>query len=605
VGAPALEDDRSGDDPGVLSALVALQPVMDLQDRTVFGYEALPRGLMRDDTRQFVYGALPAVQYTSPAVLFVPLAAELLEDEEFDPFTRADEIGATPGEIAWLIAEATVLELPELVDRRVGQLRDRGFQVALGEVAPGVLSRGSVGDLMPSFVILDPTFADHVSTGIRARAELAGLLAYCARLNAHVIPRGIVDDAIADRMIGLGVRLGIGSHLGSPAVLDPVAAQPGDEVVSPAWFRQQGVRVLTVTGDSLDAPALFAKLPTVGDSPVDAQSFARLLGEAARKMQAEHDPSRILQVTAEHLPLTVPADRFAIFEADWDRYRLRARVLAGEDLEGLNDMDISMDRGITGWAFLRGFPYNCPDTRSHSEAVPIPGQDESTSEESLLVVPLIAGDHRLGAIDMWRNGRSQFTDEDLERCSLFGYITAAAWRNAQLYAEVELRAMTDTLTGLLNHRWWDELAPREAARSGRAGAEIGILLIDLDHFKRVNDRCGHVAGDAVLRNVGRAILTTLRTGDAAVRYGGEEFLLMLHDSDESGAMRVAEAVREVLTKLPAPGNDVPRVTASIGVAFFPRHGAELDEVVNVADAAMYQAKAEGRDRIVLAAIPGT
>ena len=111
--------------------------------------------------------------------------------------------------------------------------------------------------------------------------------------------------------------------------------------------------------------------------------------------------------------------------------------------------------------------------------------------------------------------------------------------------------MTDTLTGLLNHRWWDELAPGEAARSSRAGTEIGILLIDLDHFKRVNDRCGHVAGDAVLRNVGRALQTTLRTGDAAVRYGGEEFLLMLHDSDEAGAMRVAEAVRTVLGKLPA------------------------------------------------------
>jgi diguanylate cyclase (GGDEF)-like protein len=129
---------------------------------------------------------------------------------------------------------------------------------------------------------------------------------------------------------------------------------------------------------------------------------------------------------------------------------------------------------------------------------------------------------------------------------------------------------------------------------------MGILLIDLDHFKRVNDQCGHIAGDALLRNVGRAIQGTLRTGDAAVRYGGEEFLLMLHNTDESGVLRVAEAVREVLTKLPPPGNGVPRVTASIGAAFFPRHGAVLEEVVNVADAAMYRAKAEGRDRIVLA-----
>ena len=600
---PAPESCEPQEDSTGFSTFVALQPVMDLQDRTVFGYEALPRASMRDEARKFVRGALPAVQYTSPALLFVPLPADVLKDEGFDPLSTAEDVGAVPGEVAWIIAEVTALELPELVERRVAELRDRGCLIALADVAPGVLSRGPVGDLMPSFVILDPTYTDYVSTGIRARAELAGLLAYCARLKAHVILRGIVDDTVAQRLIGLGVRLGIGPHLGSPAVLAAAAAEPGDEVVSPAWFRRQGVRVLTAAGKALDAPALVAKLPTSGHVPVDAQGFAWSLGEAARLMQAEHDPSRILQVTAERLPLTVRADRFAIFEADWDRYRLRARVLAGGELEGLNEMDISMDRGITGWAFLRGYPYNCPDTRSHSEAVSIPGQDESTLEESLLVVPLIAGDHRLGVIDMWRNGRSQFTEEDLERCALFGYITAAAWRNAQLYAELESRAMTDTLTGLLNYRWWDELATREAALSSRAGTQMGILLIDLDHFKRVNDQCGHMAGDALLRKVGRAIQGTLRTGDAAVRYGGEEFLLMLHNTDEAGAMRVAEAVREVLAKLPAPGNGVPRVTASIGVAFFPRHGAVLDEVVNVADAAMYRAKAEGRDRIVLASGP--
>ncbi|MGA3216684.1 MAG: diguanylate cyclase [Acidimicrobiales bacterium] len=601
---PGLRGDESDEESSDFSALVALQPVMDLHDRTVFGYEALPRGPMRYDTRNFVLGALPAVQYTSPALLFVPLATALLEDEEFDPFTRADDIGAAPVEIAWLIAEAAALALPELVNRRVEQLRDEGFQVALADVAPGVLARGAVAELMPNFVFLDMSYTDYVSTGgVRARAELAGLLAYCARLNAHVIPRGIVDDTTAHRMIGLGVRLGVGPHLGSPAVLDATWTEPGDEVVSASWFRRQGVRVFAAPGVSLDAPALVAKLPTVRDVPLDAQGFAWSLGEAARRMQAEHDPSQILQVTAEHLPQTVHADRFAIFEADWDRYQLMPRVLAGGALEGLHEIEISLDRGITGWAFLRGYPYNCPDTRSHSEALPIPGQDESTLEESMLVVPLIAGDHRLGVIDMWRNGLSQFTDEDLERCALFGYITAAAWRNAQLYAELELRAMTDPLTGLLNHRWWDELAAREAARSGRAGTEIGILMIDLDHFKKVNDQCGHAAGDGLLRNVARAIQATLRTGDAAVRYGGEEFLVMLHDTDEVGAMRVAEAVQEVLTKLPAPGNGVERVTASIGVAFFPRHGAVLEEVVNVADVAMYQAKAQGRDRIILAPEP--
>jgi len=586
-----------------VSTLIALQPVMDLQDRTVFGYEALARGEMHQDAADFVRGALLAVQYTSPALLFVRVTLDLLENDDFDPSAMADDVGAAPGEVAWLISESAALAVPDLVGRRIDELHNQGFQVALADIAPGVLGRKPLAELMLNFVLLDESYAHYLTTGVRARAELAGLLAYCARLNAHVISRGIVDDTTARHMIGLGVRLGIGSHLGSPAVLDPACAEPGDEVVLPSWFRQQGVRVLGTTGVALDAPAIIAKLPTGGNAHLDAQGFAWSLGEAARKMQAEHDPSRILQITAEHLPLTVKADRFAIFEADWSRYHLRPRVLAGGALDGLHEMDISLDRGITGWAFLRGYPYNCPDTRSHSEAVSIPGQDESTIEESMLVVPLIAGDHRLGVIDMWRDGLSQFTAEDLERCALFGYITAAAWRNAQLYAELETRAMTDPLTGLLNHRWWDELATREAARSSRTGNEIGILLMDLDHFKVVNDDCGHAAGDALLRNVGRAIQATLRSGDAAVRYGGEEFLVMLHDADEPGALRVAKAVQDVLAKLPVPGGTLERVTASIGVAFFPRHGTVLDEVVNVADVAMYQAKAQGRDRIVVAPDP--
>jgi diguanylate cyclase (GGDEF)-like protein len=577
---------------------------MDLQDRTVFGYEALPRGSVSHGGVEFVRGALSAVQYTSPALLFVPLAAYLLADETFDPFGIADEIGVTPGEIAWLIAEAAALDEPDLVEKRAVGLRERGFKVALSDVAPGVLRRGVVGELFPRFVFLDLTFPAYVSSGVRARAELAGLLAYCGRLSAHVVSTGIANDASAKAMTSLSVRLGTGPHLGPPVVLDASAAEPGDQVVAPAWFRQQEVRVLTATGGTLDAPALIAKLPTGGDLPMNSQEFSWSLGEAARKMQAEHDPARILEVTTEHLPRAVRADNFAIFEADWERYRFWPRVLQGKDVRGFEEIDFSIDLGITGWAFLRGSPYNCPDTRSHPEAIPIPGEDLTSLEESLLVVPLIAGDHRLGVICMWRNGLSQFSQEELERCALFGYITAAAWRNAQLYAELELRAMTDTLTGLFNHRWWDEMATREAALSSREGSEMGILLLDLDNFKRVNDEYGHLAGDALLRNVGRAIKSTLRIGDAAIRYGGEEFLLMLHGTDETGALRVGEAVREALAKLPTPGPAIPRVTVSIGVAFHPRHGESLSEVVEVADVAMYQAKAEGRDRIILAPTPG-
>jgi diguanylate cyclase (GGDEF)-like protein len=229
----------------------------------------------------------------------------------------------------------------------------------------------------------------------------------------------------------------------------------------------------------------------------------------------------------------------------------------------------------------------------------VPGSAGGRYDESLVVIPLIAGDHRLGVLDVWRDGLDQFSEEEVERCALVGYLAAAAWRNAQLYNELEQRVVTDKLTGLLNKRWWDELAPREAAQALRTGSDLAILLVDLDQFKRVNDTCGHAVGDVTLRNAARVLAGTVRSGDAAVRFGGDEFLLVLHGADARGAERVAETVRKALAALPPTCPGLPAVTASIGVALFPAHGASLEEVVHEADLAMYRAKARGRDRVVV------
>jgi diguanylate cyclase (GGDEF)-like protein len=218
-----------------------------------------------------------------------------------------------------------------------------------------------------------------------------------------------------------------------------------------------------------------------------------------------------------------------------------------------------------------------------------------------LVVPLIAGDHRIGVLDVWRYGFDSFSARDLEHCALFAHVTAAAWNNAQLYRELETRVHTDALTGLRNTRWLDETAPQETARSLRSGANIGVLLLDLDHFKLVNDTGGHAAGDRVLREVARVLRSVVRTGDDVVRFGGEEFLVLLHGSGPEGALRVAEEIRAALSDGRAVVSGT-RVTASVGVAIFPMHGSTLDDVIRVADLAMYEAKAAGRDRAVPASM---
>jgi diguanylate cyclase (GGDEF)-like protein len=199
-------------------------------------------------------------------------------------------------------------------------------------------------------------------------------------------------------------------------------------------------------------------------------------------------------------------------------------------------------------------------------------------------------------------GLNRFNDEDLEAASLFGHTAAAAWHNAQLYEELARRAMTDSLTGLFNSRWLREAGEREIADCRRRGTALSIVLVDLDHFKLINDTGGHAAGDVVLQRVAEELGRITRAGDAAVRLGGEEFILVLRDSDADGALRVAANLRRALSNVPIPPAcpGIDQITASIGIASFPGHGSTLADLVRAADVAMYQAKREGRDQVKLA-----
>jgi len=171
-------------------------------------------------------------------------------------------------------------------------------------------------------------------------------------------------------------------------------------------------------------------------------------------------------------------------------------------------------------------------------------------------------------------------------------------RNAELYAELTERAILDPLTGLLNSRWLREVGEREVSQSRRSGQSLAVLVLDLDGFKQINDSGGHSAGDLVLRRVGTVLTGMIRAGDAAVRLGGEEFLIVLRDTDTAGAERVALEFRDRLAAVPLPRSCLPRrkLTVSAGIAVLPRNGSGLSELVRAADAAMYEAKRAGGDR---------
>jgi diguanylate cyclase (GGDEF)-like protein len=171
--------------------------------------------------------------------------------------------------------------------------------------------------------------------------------------------------------------------------------------------------------------------------------------------------------------------------------------------------------------------------------------------------------------------------------------------NLRNLAVAEIRAATDGLTGLPNKRAVTDAMKRLFAQATTTASPLALLLIDLDHFKQINDQWGHPVGDQVLASIGAVLRSVLRARDFAGRNGGEEFAVLLPDTGIPAALEIAERIRTAITEISLPGTDVS-VAASLGVVGFPDHATTLDRLERLADAALYIAKRQGRNRVELA-----
>jgi diguanylate cyclase (GGDEF)-like protein len=160
-------------------------------------------------------------------------------------------------------------------------------------------------------------------------------------------------------------------------------------------------------------------------------------------------------------------------------------------------------------------------------------------------------------------------------------------------------AITDPVTGLTNHRFFQERIREETDRSNRHGRVYSLIMIDVDHFKKFNDRFGHPEGDRALAHIARLLKKATRTADSVSRYGGEEFAMLLPETAKQAAFEVADRIRRDLENAPIGGSkDSPHmITLSLGVASFPSDGKSADQVIRAADQALYQAKEKGRNRV--------
>jgi diguanylate cyclase (GGDEF)-like protein len=266
--------------------------------------------------------------------------------------------------------------------------------------------------------------------------------------------------------------------------------------------------------------------------------------------------------------------------------------------------EVSLDERTWASWVLRSAEEACllDDVAGHKDAMPILVLDEGSGRaESLLAVPLRARNRTLGALVL-TGARGSFDASTRRVLEILANQAAATIQLIKDREQQRQLAVRDGLTGLYNRRAFNELlASAIANEDRRAGGCLGLAILDLDHFKSLNDTYGHPAGDAALRSLARLLNQHLRKGDQAARFGGEEFVVILPGSDEERSMGAAERLRSALERhrFVFEGARIP-LTASLGVAVWPADGREPEALLSASDRALYAAKQAGRNRVVAA-----
>jgi diguanylate cyclase (GGDEF)-like protein/PAS domain S-box-containing protein len=252
------------------------------------------------------------------------------------------------------------------------------------------------------------------------------------------------------------------------------------------------------------------------------------------------------------------------------------------------------------WAIRRGKVYLSGGDFHEKTCRHLPDQ----TAEGYLCIPLVAQGETFGLLQVQTSGKvdASMMGQVKNVAVTIGDNISLALANIRLRETLRHQVIHDPLTGLFNRRYMDETLKREIARVRRKKAPLGVIMMDLDHFKRFNDTYGHEAGDSLLETLGKFLETQVRQEDVACRYGGEEFVLILPEASPDVTQKRAEEIRQGVPQLQVShrGRMLEMITVSLGVASFPEHGATEDDLLRAADDAMYQAKAEGRNRVVVA-----
>ncbi len=325
--------------------------------------------------------------------------------------------------------------------------------------------------------------------------------------------------------------------------------------------------------------------------------------EMAKALTSTLELREVLALVMQKVSDLLHPSNWSLILQDEDTGKLYFEIAVGEGAEALKSLQILPGEGIAGTVFSTGTARLVDDVGGDPSFAPRFDQASAFHTRSILAVPLIARGRVLGIIELVNGPKdSPFSQDDLKTLTAIADYAAIAIENARNFRRVQELTISDEHTGCYNARHLRAQLEHEVRRSVRFHHPLSLVFLDLDHFKKINDTHGHLVGSAVLREVGDLLRGSSRQLDMVFRYGGDEFALMLVETDPDGALTIARRIRDAFRErrfLQSQGFEV-RLTASIGVATFPDHARTSRELIRAADFAMYAAKARGRDDVCLA-----
>ncbi len=310
-------------------------------------------------------------------------------------------------------------------------------------------------------------------------------------------------------------------------------------------------------------------------------------------------PDQVFATAFEAARSIVDFDFAAITLYDRDARRHTIAAVTGDAASSIEGMSYGDNAGLAAMVVKNkhylpaGGELRGKETPVYTRKVKLRGM------ESLVVLPLICADEAIGSFTLASRKRHVFVKDKREMLGVIANQVAVSTKNAEMYRGMENLATTDGLTGLVNHRAFQERFAELLHRAERHEQRVAILLTDIDHFKKVNDTYGHPTGDAVLKRVAQVARGEVRKIDVAARYGGEEFAVVLDGTDREGARLLAERIRTEVEKQQFSSEKGPfHCTLSLGIACYPDDGRDPKTLIAHADQALYHAKHNGRNRAV-------